>query len=161
VRRSNARQGWAYGRRFRYQEVSHFGAGVAGALKSAAAGMGYLTFRGGMSYRPTKALLDRLLPAPGTGPNERARQVGSLRMEVHTGTSGGAHYSVLLAAQGDPGYTVSSLIIGEAALGLALDQDRLPDAVGVLTPATAMGSLLVGRLKGAGVTIALSRNELD
>ena len=30
VRRSNALQGWAYGRRFRYREVTGFGAGPAG-----------------------------------------------------------------------------------------------------------------------------------
>jgi len=29
VRRSNALQGWAYGRRFRYREVTGFGAGPA------------------------------------------------------------------------------------------------------------------------------------
>jgi hypothetical protein len=34
-------------------------------------------------------------------------------MELHTQTSGGAQYRVLVGAQGDPGYTVSSLIIGE------------------------------------------------
>ena len=82
-------------------------------------------------------------------------------MELHTHTSGGAHYSVLVAAQGDLGYTVSSLIIGEAALGLALDRDRLPRAVGVLTPATALGTLLVARLKAAGVTMKTRRNEPD
>jgi short subunit dehydrogenase-like uncharacterized protein len=159
VRRSNALQGWAYGRRFRYREITHFGTGAAGAVKAAAAGIGLLTFTAGLSYRPTKALLDRVLPAPGAGPNEKARQLGSVRMELHTHTSGGAHYGVLVAAQGDPGYTVSSLIIGEAALGLALDQDRLPEAVGVLTPATAMGTLLAVRLKAAGVTMTTRRNE--
>jgi short subunit dehydrogenase-like uncharacterized protein len=34
VRRSNALQGWAYGRRFRYREITHFGAGAAGAVKA-------------------------------------------------------------------------------------------------------------------------------
>jgi short subunit dehydrogenase-like uncharacterized protein len=159
VRRSNALQGWAYGRRFRYREITHFGSGAAAAVKAAAAGIGLLTFRAGLSYRPTKALLDRVLPAPGTGPSEKARRRGSLQMELHTHTSGGAHYGVLVAAQGDPGYTVSSLIIGEAALGLALDQNQLPEAVGVLTPATAMGTLLVSRLKAAGVTMTVWRNE--
>ena len=90
VRRSNALQGWAYGRRFRYREVTHFGKGAAAAVKAAAAGIGLLIFRAGLSYRPTKALLDRVLPAPGAGPNENARQAGSVRMELHTHTSGGA-----------------------------------------------------------------------
>ena len=160
VRRSNALQGWAYGRRFRYREVTHFGSGAAAAVKGLR-GRHRLAERAGLPYRPTRVLLDRVLPAPGAGPSEKARQAGSVRMELHTHTSGGAHYSVLVAAQGDLGYTVSSLIIGEAALGLALDQDRLPRAVGVLTPATALGTLLVARLKAAGVTTTTRRNEPD
>jgi short subunit dehydrogenase-like uncharacterized protein len=161
VRRSNALQGWAYGRRFRYREITHFGSGAAAAVKASAAGIGLLSFRAGLSYRPTRVLLDRVLPAPGAGPNEKARQAGSVLMELHTHTSGGAHYSVLVAAQGDPGHTVSSLIIGEAVLGLALDLDRLPRAGGVLTPATALGTLLVARLRAAGVTMTTRRNEPD
>ena len=34
VRRSNALQGWAYGRRFRYQEVTGFGTGPASAVQA-------------------------------------------------------------------------------------------------------------------------------
>jgi short subunit dehydrogenase-like uncharacterized protein len=41
-------------------------------------------------------------------------------------------------------------MLGEAALSLALDGERLPDAAGVLTPATAMGGVLVERLRAAG-----------
>jgi short subunit dehydrogenase-like uncharacterized protein len=39
-------------------------------------------------------------------------------------------------------------MLGESALALALDD--LPDAAGVLTPATAMGDVLVDRLRAAG-----------
>jgi short subunit dehydrogenase-like uncharacterized protein len=95
VRRSNALQGWVYGRRFRYREVTDFGAGAAGSIKAAAVGIGIGTFRAALAHRPTKVLLDRVLPAPGAGPSEKARRMGSLRMEVHTRTSGGAHYRVL------------------------------------------------------------------
>ena len=41
-------------------------------------------------------------------------------------------------------------MLGEAALALALDGDRLPDVAGVLTPATAMGEVLTDRLRAAG-----------
>jgi len=43
-------------------------------------------------------------------------------------------------------------MLGEAALALALDVDRLPDRAGSLTPATAMGDVLVKRLRAAGHT---------
>ncbi|MGJ7439544.1 hypothetical protein [Aquipuribacter sp. MA13-6] len=44
-------------------------------------------------------------------------------------------------------------MLGESALALALDRDRLPEAAGVLTPATALGEVLVGRLRDAGMTL--------
>ena len=42
-------------------------------------------------------------------------------------------------------------MMGESALCLALDE--LPDRFGVLTPATAMGTALVDRLRAAGMTL--------
>ena len=46
-------------------------------------------------------------------------------------------------------------MLGETALCLAVDRDDLPDRVGVLTPATAMGSTLTARLRSAGHTLAV------
>ena len=43
-------------------------------------------------------------------------------------------------------------MLGESALALALDGERLPDRAGVLTPATAIGAVLVERLRAAGQT---------
>ena len=52
-------------------------------------------------------------------------------------------------------------MLGETALCLALDRDRLPDRAGVLTPATAMGAALVARLRSAGHTLATNQiNQL-
>ena len=119
VRRSNALQGWAYGRRFRYRE----------------------------------AMLARLLPAPGQGPDERTRRTGYFRIQIHTRTSAGARYLGAVEAQGDPGYAATSVMLGETALCLALDRDQLPDCAGVLTPATAMGAALTARLRSAGHTL--------
>jgi short subunit dehydrogenase-like uncharacterized protein len=48
-------------------------------------------------------------------------------------------------------------MLGESALCLALDRDRLPGHTGVLTPATAMGAALAGRLRSAGHTLAVRR----
>ena len=41
-------------------------------------------------------------------------------------------------------------MLGESALALALNAERLPDAAGVLTPATALGGVLADRLRAAG-----------
>jgi short subunit dehydrogenase-like uncharacterized protein len=43
-------------------------------------------------------------------------------------------------------------MLGESALCLALDRDRLPDRADVLTPATAMSVTLADRLRAAGQT---------
>jgi short subunit dehydrogenase-like uncharacterized protein len=43
-------------------------------------------------------------------------------------------------------------MLGESALSLARDDGSLPDAAGVLTPATAMGAALADRLRAAGHT---------
>ena len=57
-----------------------------------------------------------------------------------------------IRATGDPGYKATGVMLGEAVLALALDGDKLPVAAGVLTPATAMGSVLTERLRAAGQT---------
>jgi short subunit dehydrogenase-like uncharacterized protein len=72
VRRSNALQDWAYGRRFRYREVMGLGEGPLAPVKGAGvvAGLGGLV--AGLSFGPT-TVLDRVLPSPGDGPGEAAR----------------------------------------------------------------------------------------
>ena len=157
VRRSNALQGWAYGRRFRYREVTGFGAGPAAPMLGAAVSATLKAAEAGMSFGPSRALLGRLLPAPGQGPSEETRRTGLFRIQVHTRTSAGARYLGMIEAQGDPGYAATSVMLGESALCLALDRDHLPDRAGVLTPATAMGPALADRLRSAGHTLGAQR----
>ena len=153
VRRSNALQGWAYGRRLRYREVTGFGAGLAAPMLGAAVSAGVKAAEAGLTFGPSRALLGRLLPAPGQGPSEKTRRTGLFRIQIHASTSGGTQYLARIEAQGDPGYAATSVMLGESALCLALDQDRLPDRAGVLTPATAMGGVLADRLRSAGHTL--------
>jgi short subunit dehydrogenase-like uncharacterized protein len=154
VRRSNALQGWAYGRLFRYREVTGFGASPAAPLLAATASTALKAAEAGLAFAPSRTLLSRLLPAPGQGPGEKTRRTGYFRIQVHTQTSSGARYLATIAAQGDPGYAATSVMLGETALCLALDRDQLPGHAGVLTPATAMGAALADRLRSAGQTLA-------
>ncbi len=153
VRRSNALQGWAYGRRFRYREVTGFGASRAAPALAAVASAAVKATEAGLAFGPSRALLSRLLPAPGQGPGERTRRTGYFRIQIHARTSAGTRYKATVMAPGDPGYAATSVMLGEAALCLALDRDHLPDRAGVLTPATAMGAALTGRLRSAGHTL--------
>src|SRR6516162_6866703 len=157
VRRSNALQDWAYGRRFRYREITGCGSGPAGPVKAVSIAAGLKTLMAGVGFGPSRTLLGRFLPAPGQGPGEKARDAGFFRIQIHARTSSGARYVARIGAQGDPGYAATSVMFGESALCLALDGERLPGRGGVLTPATAMGATLAGRLTAAGHTLTTQR----
>ena len=152
VRRSNALSGWSYGRSLRYGEVMGCGRGPVGALTAAGVTGGLAGLLAAMAFPPTRAVVDRVLPAPGSGPSERTRQRGWFRMVADAGTESGRRYRATAAGRGDPGYAATAVMLGEAALALALDRDRLPDRAGSLTPATALGGVLVERLRSAGHT---------
>ena len=158
VRRSNALTGYAYGRRFRYREVMGYGRSPLAPLVAAGVTTGMAVGMAGMSFGPTRALLDRVLPAPGSGPSEQVRERGHFRIEVVARTSTGARFTATVAAKGDPGYTATAVMQGESALCLALDRDRLPDRAGVLTPATALGPALADRLRAQGFEITVRRD---
>ena len=156
VRRSNALAGFAYGRGLRYGEVMGCGGGPLGAATAVAATGGLLVFAGALAVPPTRALLDRVLPAPGTGPSEKTRSAGWFRSVVDAETESGRRYRAEVAGRGDPGYAATAVMLGQSALALAHDVDRLPDRAGSLTPATALGDVLVERLRAAGHTYTVT-----
>ena len=157
VRRSNALQDWAYGRRFRYQETMGTGSGPLGLGRAGAITGGLGVMMGAMAFGPSRAALDRVLPKPGEGPSEKTRNRGHFRMEIHTRTTSGVRYVATVAGKGDPGYAATAVMFGEAGLALALDGDRLPARAGVLTPATAIGLPLAERLVAQGFTYEVRR----
>jgi short subunit dehydrogenase-like uncharacterized protein len=152
VRRSNALQGWAYGRELRYGEVAGTGRGAGGALGAfgltAGLGVGAAAF----AVPPIRGLLDRVLPDAGAGPDRETRRTGWFRTELRAVTAAGQRYEAVAAGPGDPGYAATAVMLGESALALAFDEGRLPDAAGSLTPATGIGDVLVERLRAAGHT---------
>ena len=152
VRRSNALQDWAYGRGMSYGEVMGVGRGPLGLVSAAGVTAGLAGALAAMSFAPTRGLIDRVLPAPGSGPSEEVRRKGWFKMVVDATTDDGRRYRATAAGKGDPGYAATAVMLGESGLALALDGDRLPDRAGSLTPATAMGDVLVERLRAAGHT---------
>ncbi|WP_327149404.1 saccharopine dehydrogenase family protein [Nocardia sp. NBC_01329] len=155
VRRSNGLLGWVYGKNFRYRETMGAGssrlapviaAGISGGVVAGMAVGGLLS-----RFGAGRAVLDRILPAPGTGPGESTRESGWFRMRTYTQTSSGARYRADFAGLGDPGYKATAVMLGESGLALAFDDK--PELAGVLTPAAAMGDALTERLRAAGMTI--------
>ena len=96
-----------------------------------------------------------LRPAPGQGPPPWLIREGAFAVHVEArraAEDGGpsAHAKVVVRGRGDPGYGATAKMLAETGLCLALDPHRAshPDG-GVLTPSTALGDLLVRRLRAA------------
>ena len=158
VRRSNALLNWAYGRRLRYTETLSMGSSFAAPAFAAMGNVGLVSasrFGGGYLGLLPPGLLDRIMPPSDTGYSEGSR--GYYKVETYTTTTRGARYVATMTQQGDPGYTATAAMVGESAITLACQRDRLPDRMGVLTPVAAMGDALLARLPAAGVTINTAR----
>lgn len=157
VRRSNSLLDHAYGDGFRYREVMHAGRGRTAPLVAAGVSVGVGALAGGLALPPTRFVLDRVLPKPGSGPSEKTRQTGWFRDETHTVTTTGARYTCLFAAKGDPGYAATAVMLGQSGLALAVDE--LTSEGGVLTPAVAMGDALTARLREQGFQIEVRAGD--
>lgn len=162
VRRSHALTGFGYGPRFRYRELMPTGTGLRGALRAAGLTTGLGALAAGMATPGLRRVVDRVLPAPGEGPSRERREEGWFRMETRTTTEDGTRYAATVAAQGDPGYAATSVMLGQAALVL-LETRRAGRAGegGVLTPAVAIGDELVEALRGQGFTLEVERLPRD
>ena len=154
VRRSAALLG--YGTAFHYQEYLHFGRGPLAALAAAGMSFGAQAGQGALAFKPARQLAQRLAPAPGEGPSERAMDNGSFRCELFGRGERGTEVRGCIAGRGDPGNRATTKFVCESALALALDGPALPGGTalgGVLTPASALGMVLARRLAAAGMTI--------
>jgi short subunit dehydrogenase-like uncharacterized protein len=158
VRRSAALcETWSepYGPVFRYQEYLRYDHGLTGrvvaSVATGAAGLFQLALAS-----PARDLIRPLLPQPGSGPSQRARDQGWFECVLIGEGEDGSRARARIAFKGDPGNRATVTFLCESGLALAEDGDRLPGGAtrgGVLTPATALGGVLVERLKRAGTTI--------
>ena len=94
--------------------------------------------------------LARFRPS-GSGPTQAQRDAAWFKVRF-IGEGGGKRV-VTEVAGGDPGYTETSKMIGEAALCLAFDD--LPVTAGQVTTASAMGPALRTRLQANGMTFSV------
>lgn len=138
-----------YGRMFVYGHFAHLrrtSTLIGGGLALGSAALAART-------RPGRAALERLLPAPGEGPDEATRAAGRFTVLL-IGTAHGDREEddVRIVARvrgGDPGYGETSRMLAEAALTLA--SDERPDVRGVVTPAVGLGLPYQRRLEAAGM----------
>jgi len=150
VRRTNAVLGYPYGRGFRYDEAIATGKGAKGFVAAIGVSAAVGAMFAGLALPPLRALSQRVLPKPGEGPTPAQRDAGYFVYEL-LGTRGTERIRVRVSADKDPGYGATAKMLGESALCLALDAERLPVQGGSWTPASAMGMALVPRLNEVGV----------
>eukprot|EP00878_Enallax_costatus_P002058 GHUV01002224.1.p1 GENE.GHUV01002224.1~~GHUV01002224.1.p1 ORF type:complete len:439 (+),score=107.02 GHUV01002224.1:127-1443(+) len=170
VQRSSYLNGY-YGSDFKYREAQATN-GLVGAslVSSMMVGIGAMFALG-----PARNFAKRLLPKPGQGPSRDVMLNGYWKhtMIGLTEEKDGQEPQVIKAyvadEHRDPGYWGTARMLLEAGLCLAMDGAACEAAGcqkgGVLTPASAMGMVLIDRLRKAGLKFditespALSRQQ--
>lgn len=161
VHRSHALLGRPWGDQFRYDEAILTGTGPMGLAKASAIAAGMAGLAGVSSIGPVRRQLQaRLLPKPGTGPDEKARESGFFDLRFFGRTDDGRAITTKVTGDRDPGYGSTARMLGETAAAL-LDPDAVRDSgsalmAGFLTPAVAFGDTLIDRLSAhAGLTFSV------
>lgn len=132
-----------YGSKFRYGHFARIR-----TLPAVVGGVaGVATFGALASLPPTRALLEKVLPAAGEGPSAERRARSSFAVTFHG--IGGGRQVVTRVSGGDPGYDETAKMLGEAVLTLA--QDGPGTSTGAVTPAQGLGTGYRGRLTGQGL----------
>lgn len=96
-------------------------------------------------------LLSRLGPEPGTGPRPETLDDWSYRIDVIAVAADSSTASVLVEAQGHPGYKSTATLVGEAALALS----GATGPGGYSTPASVLGVDDLQRFEPAGATFTV------
>ncbi len=158
VRRSAAlMEQWQepYGTDFVYQEYLDTGNPLSW-LSATMTASGLAAARTSMLFPGARQLAELFVPKPGTGPSEREMDEGYFRCRLVAESNDDTRLWAHLADRGDPSNRVTVKILCEAAVALVTQRAALPGGEsrgGVLTPATALGSVLVDRLRSAGMTL--------
>lgn len=139
-----------------YTEESATGPGAHGfaravGLTGAMAGLGAV-----IAFRPARNfVVSRFLPAPGEGPSRETIANGHYEFEF-TASREDTFVRARVWGNRDPGYGDTAKMLGESALCLAFDEPG-DDVLhgGVLTPASALGTALIGRLQAVDINFQL------
>jgi len=149
VRRSNSLL--HYGNDFRIKEMVGNLSFFKAVLSSFLMIMGILLF----ILRPTRAIIRGFLPKSGQGPTKEQMEKSSFRTNVIAETEDRAEkVKVVIEGYKDARYAETSKMIAECGLSMAFQRNQLPGKMGgVLTPASGFGSVLVERLRNAGIKL--------
>lgn len=152
VHRSNAMQNARYGMEFTYDEAMMTGKGPKGRLTAYAITAALGTFLTASAIKPTRWLVEKLVPKPGEGPSPEDQENGFYDLRFIGRTQDGKTIITKVTGDRDPGYGSTAKMLGEAGLCLAFDTDETTQG-GFWTPASALDGKLLDRLTSkAGLT---------
>ncbi|MEJ5997482.1 saccharopine dehydrogenase family protein [Corynebacterium sp. H130] len=149
VRRSNALSGYVYGPKLRYREVMPTGEGLGGKARAKALLSATAAAFSAIMVDKLRGPLSAIVPEPGEGPKDLDK--GGFVITHHGQLEDGTYASSRVSADGDPGYQVTAMMLSEAAVVLATEPEGLPEATGVLTPATGLGLPYLDALQQHGM----------
>ncbi|KAJ3177493.1 hypothetical protein HDU85_005860 [Gaertneriomyces sp. JEL0708] len=166
VRRSNGLLNNAYGPEFTYAES----VAAPSFLSAGASTVGTMVAGAALLLPPVqwvaKWAAEKFIPQ-GSGPNKEAREAGYFVCKVVGEAEDGEKVLVTVKGVQDPGYGETSKMMAESGLALALERQKVGTKSagvfggqikgGVATAATAMGDVLVERLRKAGMTFEVSK----
>lgn len=160
VRRSAALLGASagYAPDFHYQEYLRVGSGLGAGAAAVALSSSMAFSQFAMKASAVRKLAVAWMPKAGSGPSVASMDGGSFRCELVAQSASGKLLRGRVADQGDPGNRATTKMVCEAALALAFDFEKLPAYAGyggVLTPATALGDVLLSRLRAAGMRLVV------
>ena len=118
--------------------LAHLSATIAGPLR--------------FQRQALRALLQWLVPTPGSGPSERALDAIGYELEVVARGARGARFRGRVVAQGHPGYRSTPEMAVCVALGLADGSLGRTPHYGIVSPATGLGIEAVPALQAAGLS---------
>ncbi|KAG0201284.1 hypothetical protein BGX28_005836 [Mortierella sp. GBA30] len=166
--------GVGYGPQFTYQESMS----VPGFLTACIATVGISLGGAALAIGPLRRFLQKnVLPAPGSGPSDEDIEKSYFTIEVvgesdlpenvpgeasSSNKSGdGSVKAIAVIEGGDPGYSETCRYLVEGAMCLVENEDRVRNENkirgGVLTPAFALGQVLIDRLHNQNVKLTVSK----
>ncbi|BGP52902.1 hypothetical protein JCM8202_003984 [Rhodotorula sphaerocarpa] len=141
----------SYGPNFNYDEMTPLPGPISSFFASAVMLLGFGAIA---MFSPVRWLLRRFGPQSGEGPSKEERENGWYEVTTVAKSDDGKYESrIVQKGKGDPGYLATSMLISNCAICIIKDWDRLPAIArdgGFLTPAVALGNVLVERLEKTG-----------
>ena len=160
VRRTNAISDFSYGENFSYSEVYSFKKGLSGFFNAVIMLIMLASLQLSMKVRPLLWILRKIVfPKPGEGPSNQKRIDGFFKLKIIGLNNNIQKISITIIGDSDPGYSATAKMLTESSLSILLNNEKIPDNYGVLTPASGIGLVIIDRLKDKGITFTLDQNH--